>query len=897
MNTMIATPVYDDSEVVELNAANRLYLKPKTKLIISVILPEETDQCRSVSNWDILEQLKNMVAPDCFSSLRVSKTTREFVRIEGETDTKCLSHIFWEKLNGQSLQISCITKPLSIEVTEAPPEFPANDNAQDLLSQMVEDSEVIPAHNIFSSCIHLEGLPCKWFSTLGSNIEKPSEEVVRNTFEKYGKIANIDIPMLDPYREETAGSALTGGVLQPFHAFLQYESQSSTLDAINSLQGMKLIFTAEDGKSLACDIKITVDTSNHFSEEAVNKRTAERLKLLELEQQRKQEKEEEAERKRKALERKARARKRRARLKRKLQRQKQSQETVVQEQEACPEEAVEDTQEWEDRKLLLAQRRLESINLLTTILDKVNDLVQVNRLEEEQMTCEFAAEFSDYSVSTYSDNSNVMFLPITEEEESSQHENEENTDNKLEIKISEEDPQELRHERRRDSISDRSHQNNYDDDSCLGYSDEIQVPKMHYHDQHRIFKMSYKQEVSDERCSKKQKIYETDEFINYLLNHYRNPEYARLFLETNESSNRPWCQRVVVWKGNSFQIKLQTLNGHFAEMNFIPELEEETEDDCGKLEPRIAESEENSQESSLCRIKASEPQKHYVDSENEVPMTRPRPRLVKKYERVYKKTWDDEEDIESSESNDELKEVLEEISSTSEYFSEELSGISGKQPNISRTSRKQRNAKQLKKIKHCNVSGNNQVCHHEDLLGHLLHSYCQNLKKHSRCKLTQNCRGQPNLHNQYDSDTYESNTDMEAEVQKTWKRKRSKIKNPACYLEEKKLKKETYSSSEDDSSSSDSHLHKRNIWRKQYNGMPKRKIQKTRSCDSDEKPKRQWDLYFAEDVSDSPEQEESSCDDEETQSSCSPISSHPAGENEPLGGCSKGVYTDYWDWE
>ncbi|XP_075040384.1 A-kinase anchor protein 17B-like [Mixophyes fleayi] len=891
---MIAIPVYDDSEAVELNAAYRLYIKPKAKLIISVILPEDTDPCRPISNWDILEQLKCLVAPDHFSSLRVSRSTREFIRIEGETDTKLLSHIFCEKLNGHNLQISSISKPLSVEVTEAPLELPDNENINELQLQIPADPEVSTENDIAPLSIHLEGLPCKWFSALGSNNEKPSEEVLRSTFEKYGQIENIDIPMLDPYREETGGSPLAPGGLQPFNAFLQYENRSSTIDAIRSLQGMKLIFTAEDGKSLACDIKISIDTTNHFSEEAVNKRTAERLKLQELEQQRKQEKEEEeAERKRKAVERKARARKRRARLKRKLQRQKQSDENVMQEQEACPEEAVEDTPEWEDRKLLLAQRRLESIQLLTVILDKVNDLVQVNRLEEEQMNCEFAEEFSDYSVSTYSENSKVMFLPITEEE-SSQHETEIYSEDEVEIKICEDDAQAHRHERIRDSSTDQIHQMNYDDDCPLGRdTGEIQVTKMHYYDHHQNFKLSHSPEVPDDRCSKKLKIYETDEFINYLLNYYHNPEYARLFLETKESSTKPWCRRVVSWKGNSFQIKLQNLNGHFAEMNFIPELKEETEDHCGRLETPIEESEENSQESSVCRKNGNESQKRFVDSEHEVPMTRARPRLVKNYERVYKTTWDDEDDSQSS--NSELKKVLEEISSTSEYFSEELSGISSKQSNIRRSSRKQRKVKQLKKIKRCNISGHNQVCHHEDLLGHLLHSYCQKFKKHSRCKRPQTCRRKPSFHNQYDSDTNESDSDMEAEVQTTWKRKRSMNRTPACFLEEKKQNKQRYNSSEGESSSSDPQQLKRNVSQNQHNGKPKRKMHKT--SDSDEKSKRQWGLCFAEDVSESLEQEESSWDGEETLSSSSLSSSPPTGENEQLAVCSKESYTDYWDWE
>ncbi|XP_075690472.1 A-kinase anchor protein 17B-like [Rhinoderma darwinii] len=886
---MIVTPVYDDSEAVELGAIYHLYLKPKAKLMISARLPKEIEKCRPISNWDILEELKNLVAPDHFSSLRVSRTTKEFIQIEGETDTKHLAYSFLEKLNGQNLPLSYLPEPLHIEVTEATAELPGNDKTKKILTEEPDDNE---EEITTISCIHLEGLPCKWFLALDTNTEKPSEEVLRSTFEKFGNIANIDIPMLDPYREDCSGKQLSTGGLQPFDAFLQYEDMSSTTDAVRSLQGMKLMFTAEDGKSLACDIKISIDETNHFSEEAVNKRTAERLKLQELEQQRKKEKEEEeaAERKRKLEERKARARKRRARLKRKLQKQKQNEQKALQQQNDYPEE--EDTQEWQERKLLLAQRRLESIILLTTILDKVNDLFQVNKLEEEQINCEFVG-LSDCSVSTYSENSKVMSLHVSEAEESNHHETEIFTKDEVEISISKADTQTHKYEQRMDTMTENNNQNLPDEDTYFeGETYKEQDTQMTYGQ--RIFKLSQDDPIN--RASKKRKIYETDEFINYLLNYYHYPEYARLFLETKENPNNPWCRRVVRWKGNSFQIKLQNLNGHFAEMNFMPELEEETEDDSGEWEAPVEQSEGNSQES-LDRKDATESYRLLVKSGHEFPVTKAtKPCLIKTCERSYEKTWDNEGDSLSSVSNSELKEVLEEVSSTSEYFSEDLREIPGKPTNIRRTSRKERRIKQFQKLKRLNVPGHPQFCHHEDLLDHLLHSYCQRLKKHSRCQPTHPHRRKPALH-QYDSETSDFDSDTEAQVQATWKRKRSKLKNRNCLLQEKKVNKEMYSSSESEKRSSDPHQHKGNIWRHHLNGKPKRKVHKTGSSDSDEKTSRRWEYCFAEDVSESNEHGESPWDAEETHNRCSPSSSHQTAESKPPGGQTKSSYSDYWDWE
>ncbi|XP_072287596.1 A-kinase anchor protein 17B-like [Pyxicephalus adspersus] len=888
---MTVTPVYDDSEAVELCATYHLYLKPRAKLIITIILPDETDQCRPVSNWDILEQMKNLVAPDYFSSLRIVKSTKELIRLEGETDTTQLCQIFLEKINGKTLQINNLSDPARLEVHKAPLESPTIEKAKVIMPEQKGDIEDTMDHSTKPSCIHLEGLPCKWFSEWNANIDKPSEKMLKSAFEKYGKIVFIDIPMLDPYREGNVGSPVTPGSLQAFEAFIQYEDKSSAINAVCSLQGMKLMYAAEDGKSLACDFKVCLDTTNHFSEQAVNKRAAERLRLQELELQRKQEKEED-ERKRKMEEKKARARRRKARLKRKLQRQKREQK-AAQQKEACPEDEIEDTQEWEDRKLILAQRRLESIKLFSVLLDKVNDLVQVNRLEEEQIKCEIEAVFSDFSVSTYSENSKVVSPHVTTEDEHSQHETEMEAEHKIvEIKLDKDNSE--AHRPRLDILPDSISQNwNYEEvcPTLVGAHEPYDPPQNFY--EHRTFKLSHFQQVHSNRPSKKRKIYETDEFINYLLNYYHYPEYARMFLETNEGWSEPMCKRVVLWKGNSFQIRLQNINSHFAEMNSIPELDEGAEDDNSRRTENVQNSLENLEETLLCKKDTNELQKDVTESEHKILVKREKLQLGKKSEKVYQKIWDAEEDSQSLESGSELKKVLEEISSTSEYFSDELSATSSKQLNIKRAVRKQRKLKQTKKSRQRSVSGN-QICHHEDLLGQLLHSYCQRLKKHSKHKIPKAYRRKPILHNQCESETTESDSDTVVEVQRTRKRKRPRIRNHSTCLEEKKCKKEIYSSSDSENSLESPHQKKRNMCRHQHNGKPKGK--KHKAADFDEKPKRNWDYYCVENVSESPEQEESSWIGEETQSSYSMSSSLQTGENEQFEVCPKGLSANYWDW-
>ncbi|NXN68491.1 AK17B protein, partial [Himantopus himantopus] len=72
------------------------------------------------------------------------------------------------------------------------------------------------------------------------------------------------------------------------------------------------------------------------------------------------------------------------------------------------------------------------------------------------------------------------------------------------------------------------------------------------------------QTVSDEDGCKKQKVYETDEFIHYLLNYYQTPGYARVCLEPKPTANKCWWRRVVSDDDSDFDISLSNRHGqHF----------------------------------------------------------------------------------------------------------------------------------------------------------------------------------------------------------------------------------------------------------------------------------------------------------------------------------------------
>lgn len=59
------------SDCVPLYLPHSLYLKPHARMVISVQMPA-TVTGKTISNWDVMENLRNIIAPDKFSVLKVS---------------------------------------------------------------------------------------------------------------------------------------------------------------------------------------------------------------------------------------------------------------------------------------------------------------------------------------------------------------------------------------------------------------------------------------------------------------------------------------------------------------------------------------------------------------------------------------------------------------------------------------------------------------------------------------------------------------------------------------------------------------------------------------------------------------------------------------------------------
>ncbi|XP_075710113.1 A-kinase anchor protein 17A isoform X2 [Rhinoderma darwinii] len=392
-----ATIVHDTSEAVELCHLHGLYLKPISKMVISVALPQLKQPGKSISNWEVMERLKAMVNNHQFSTLRISKSTMDFIRFEGEVENKTLVKAFITALDGKSIKLSGFSDILKVRAAEYKMDFPTRHDWDCFFRDAEDMNENLPGER--PDTIHLEGLPCKWFACKDSGTEKPSEAVLVKVFSLFGEIRNVDIPMLDPYREEMTGRNFHtfsfGGHLN-FEAYVQYKEYVGFVKAMNALRGMKLMHKGEDGKAVACNIKVSFDTTKHLSEASIKKRQLERQKLQELEQKREEQKrkekeaeerQKEEERKQKELEELEKEKKRKDKIKRKEEKQREREarknKKKLQKMQAEEQKRLQEKIRFEERKLLLAQRNLQSIRLIVELLSRVK-AAKIREQEEKE---------------------------------------------------------------------------------------------------------------------------------------------------------------------------------------------------------------------------------------------------------------------------------------------------------------------------------------------------------------------------------------------------------------------------------------------------------------------------------------------------------------------------------
>ncbi|XP_068268016.1 A-kinase anchor protein 17B-like isoform X2 [Nyctibius grandis] len=267
--------------------------------------------------------------------------------------------------------------------------------------------------------------------------------------------------------------------------------------------------------------------------------------------------------------------------------------------------------EWEERKSLLAQRRVESVRLLTVLLNRVKDFAQL------------ASQKVDPSLGLRKDNalSETALKDIHQELINSHYHTHKELKHKEEFEClltqkggslsSEEgDVSNFRASTChivRTILNDPSTAPSSDGlpgrDACNSFgcgsllitvTQDCRVVESRDGRDYPTLSVVHAQTVSDEDSCKKQKIYETDEFIHYLLNYYQTPGYARVCLEPKNTESKSSWKRVVSDDYNGFDISLSSKHGqHFREVSPVQNLNKRncSSDDNSRLVITVGELE------------------------------------------------------------------------------------------------------------------------------------------------------------------------------------------------------------------------------------------------------------------------------------------------------------------
>ncbi|XP_017082179.1 A-kinase anchor protein 17A isoform X2 [Drosophila eugracilis] len=361
-----------------------LYLKPLAKMQISVSLPT-IKSGKSVSNLEIMDKLSIELKPDKFLVLRVSKTTVNAIRLEAELDERKRLRPAIQRIDGISLRISGFSESFRVRCTEQKDEFPTRHDWDSYFRDARNMDEMKAGER--PDTIHLSHLPMRWFCPRHSEHEeqvKPSESIFKRIFEKYGRVRMVDIPICDPYRKNMQADingmrtfSFEQDVL--FEAYVQFEEYSSFVRAMDEFRGTKLVRKFVD-KTQAINICVNFDKEKHLSDSHVQRRERMRKKCIAKAQAEEEERERLKKQHEEQLERERQKQEemKTAEAEKQREREEKRKEKHLKKIQERGQVEISQKIRVEERKLMIAQRKLESIRTLEKLFERIQ-LKQKNK--------------------------------------------------------------------------------------------------------------------------------------------------------------------------------------------------------------------------------------------------------------------------------------------------------------------------------------------------------------------------------------------------------------------------------------------------------------------------------------------------------------------------------------
>ena len=386
----------------------------------------------TVSNWEVMERLKSMVAPDQFTQLKVAKSSVELLTFDAEVDSKTTLSKFLIKLDGKTIKLSNFGEPLRVRAARKKIPFPKRHDWNTYFKEAETTNENNPGER--PDTVYIGHLPTKWFIETDRD-NKPSEVVVAAVFGKFGEVRAVDIPNNDPYRErisqlaeakENKDSAEKGGdgaTIQPqitavntaaggfkvfshnsnihFDCYIQYMEYAGFAKCMKQLRAKKLLFMIEEERGATGSIDVDFDKTQHMSDKNIKRRNRRRERLIRTdaeheakrkreqeEQERKEEIEQLEARREQLLELKEvqdalqQKEERRALREEKRKQKREEKRTVERQQKEREKKIIELT------LAMKTQRRDEAVALVTELLTRIAKRKEEEEIEEARRQAE-----------------------------------------------------------------------------------------------------------------------------------------------------------------------------------------------------------------------------------------------------------------------------------------------------------------------------------------------------------------------------------------------------------------------------------------------------------------------------------------------------------------------------
>lgn len=246
-----------------------LYLKNLALITIEIRLPEIRNPGVTVSNWEIMEKIKEKSKPETYHNIRVGLSSRELIRFEGEFETVRSLRKVNLLLNGKTIKLKGFPDPLRIRSFQTESPHPKPHLWEEYFTGCYDDCR--PGER--ADTVHVKGLPVRWFASKESN-GRPCPKVITDAFQKFGKVRQVGFYDPSSGSEHKGFSSFGPGAATQvlnFEAYIQYTKYCGFTSAMEGLRNVQLLRLQAGGQAMA-KIRVDFDKSGFLSDRGIKRR-------------------------------------------------------------------------------------------------------------------------------------------------------------------------------------------------------------------------------------------------------------------------------------------------------------------------------------------------------------------------------------------------------------------------------------------------------------------------------------------------------------------------------------------------------------------------------------------------------------------------------------------------